>query len=91
MTTHIAEGYEVVCPDGLVRSYPHHNAEDAWAAARDMTEGRKGAGHDGRPGCSPWPASSELELKHPPCKGGVHGVRKTVAAYTSTTYKGGCR
>lgn len=73
---HTCLGWEVVCPDGLVRFYPFHNEDDARSEATALSnQEEKPPGHDGRPGCSPWLKPSDLELQHPPCGGGRHTVR----------------
>lgn len=64
----IRQGWEVVCPDGRVRSYPYHNFGDAESDAQLRTEER----------CSLWPEPSPIELSQPPCPEGKHEVRPIV-------------
>jgi hypothetical protein len=95
----LCQGFEVVCPDGLVRGYPFHSLGDAESEAKHasrplpITRSKfcqhvavlrqvpcscvRTAGND-RPGCSPWPEPSDMELRHPPCPGGEHSVRPIV-------------
>lgn len=61
-------GWEVVCPDGIVRHYPYHNKDDAEAEARYFTDTK----------CQRFKKKSPLEKQHPPCPGGEHTVRATV-------------
>jgi hypothetical protein len=59
-------GWEIVCPDGLIRDYPYHNREDAEDMAEVMTTKR----------CNGlWPKPGRLELEQPPCPEGKHVVR----------------
>jgi len=62
------KGWEVVCPDGRVRSYPFHNFGDADLEARMKTQRR----------CQLYPKQSDLEASQPPCPGGKHTTRTVV-------------
>ena len=61
----LAVGWEVVCPDGVVRHYPYHNEGDARCDAEVLT----------RRGCSPDPLPGPGGIPHPPCSGGAHTYR----------------
>lgn len=67
--SHVAGGWEIVCPDGIVRHNPYHNFDDAEFDAASYTE-RKCRGA--------WPKPSRLEMKNPPCPEGSHTVRPVV-------------
>lgn len=65
---HCCLGWEIVCPDGRVRSYPFHNEDDATGMALYKEQHR----------CRCWPEASRLELSLPPCPEGRHRVRPIV-------------
>ena len=64
----MTSGWEIVCPDGRVRSYPYHNFGDAEFDAQLRTEER----------CQLWPEPSPIALSQPPCPEGEHTVRPIV-------------
>jgi hypothetical protein len=59
------KSYEIVCPDGKVRSYPHINKGDADSDARYHSHGAHVMYHDD-------PAA----WRKSPCPQGKHTVRK---------------
>lgn len=67
------KGFEVVCPDGLVRYWPYHSMGDAGQHARSASDLAWFRIH----GCRPAPKASALERSLPPCPGGKHRVRAT--------------
>lgn len=71
-------GWEVVCPDGRVRSYPYHNYDDAESMARLAT----------RRQCRLWPEPSPIELEQPACPEGVHTVRPIVFVHVDHHQRG---
>lgn len=70
MSDDICAGYEVVCPDGLIRHYPYHNRGDAEAHARKASDPKWFA----KRGCRLAPNPAKLELSMPPCSGGHHEI-----------------
>ena len=61
----LSSGFELVCPDGLVRHFPYVNQLDAESDAR-FAQHR---------GCRFYDTPSRLEREAGPCPGGEHAVR----------------
>lgn len=71
-------GYEVVCPDGLVRSYPYHDKDGAESHVKHANDPAWFANRR----CRLAPKPSELESSKPPCQGGEHHVRPILMQHT---------
>lgn len=77
MSCHDCAGWEVVCPDGLVRFLPYHNLGDAQAHASKASRPDWFA----KRGCRIAPKPGSLERSSPPCAGGTHGVRPIIVSH----------
>lgn len=73
----LCSGWEVVCPDGLVRHFPYHNLEDADAHATKASDPAWFA----KRRCRLAPKPSDFEMRKPPCPGGAHHVRPIVLGH----------
>lgn len=60
------KGYEIICPDGKVRTYPYVNRDDAEGDADDCSRHHSMKAFRGRPAA--W--------SKPPCPQGKHTVRR---------------
>lgn len=79
--TSACKGWEVVCPDGRVRTYPYHNREDAEDHAEVVSDPEWFAERQ----CRLAPEPSPLELSQSACCGGPHRVRPIQAIHQEET------
>lgn len=73
-------GYEVVCPDGRVRTYPYHNQGDAESHVKIVNDPAWFAER----ACRLAPNPSKYELSKGPCPGGQHVARPILFEHDET-------
>jgi hypothetical protein len=86
--TYLCSGYEVVCPDGLIRNYPYHDEAGARLHARRVSKPEHFAERQCRLAPKIAKETARWLATMPPCPGGEHSWRPILFTHNEHPEKG---